>query len=54
MNLVLLFSNVQQAELDNAVLTDDKLVISSTSNVTLFDKILQNLHGSGESEFERD
>jgi hypothetical protein len=54
MNLVLLFSDVMQAELDNAVLTDDKLVISSTSNVTLFDKILTNLHTSGESEFERD
>lgn len=54
MNLVMLFSDIQQAELDNAVLTDGKLVISSTSNVTLFDKILKNLHGSGESEFERD
>ena len=54
MNLVLLFSDIQQADLDNAVLTDGKLVISSTSNVALFDKILKNLHGSGESEFERD
>jgi len=53
-NLSLLLSDISQAELDNADLTNGKLVISSTSNVTLFDKILKNLHDSGESEFERD
>jgi hypothetical protein len=54
MNLSLLLSDISQTDFDNAVLTDGKLVISSKSNVTLFDKILKNLHGSGESEFERD
>lgn len=54
MNLVMLLSGVTQTELDNADLTNGKLVISSTSNVTLFERILRNLHGSGESEFERD
>jgi hypothetical protein len=54
MNLSLLLSDISQTDLDNAVLTAGKLVISSTVNVTLYYKILKNLHGSGESEFERD
>jgi hypothetical protein len=53
-NLVQLLSGVTQTELDNATLTNDILVISRASNVTLFDKLLINLHESGESEFERD
>lgn len=54
MNLVLLLNGVTQTELDNADLTNGKLVISSSSNVLLFNMILRNLHESGESEFERD
>lgn len=53
-NLVQLLNGITQTELDNAVLTNDKLVISRTVNVTLFDAILKNLHESGETEFEKD
>jgi hypothetical protein len=54
MNLSLLLSGISQTDLDNAVLTDGKLVINSTVNVTLYNKIRKNLHECGESEFERD
>jgi len=53
MNLVLLLNGVTQTELDNATLTNGKLVISSTANAILFEEILKNFHESGESEFER-
>jgi hypothetical protein len=54
MNLVLLMNNISQTELDNAVLTNGRLVISNTINVSLYNMIRKNLHESGESEFERD
>lgn len=54
MNLSLLLTDISQTDLDNAVLTDGKLVISNTVNVTLYKRIRKNLHESGESEFERD
>ena len=54
MNLSLLMNEVSQTELDNAVLTDGNLVISSSVNVSLYNRIKKNLHDSGDSEFERD
>lgn len=54
MNLSLLMNDVSQADLDNAVLTDGKLVISSSVNANLYKRIKKNLHESGESEFKRD
>jgi hypothetical protein len=42
------------AELENADLTNGKLVISRTSNLALFNKIKKNFHESEHSEFERD
>lgn len=53
-NLVQLMSTVSQTELDNADLTNGILVISSTSNVTLYNKVKKNFHESEHSEFERD
>jgi hypothetical protein len=53
-NLVQLMSNISQAELDNADLTNGKLIISSTSNVALYTKVKTNFHESEHSEFEKD
>lgn len=54
MNLSLVMTGISQAGLDNAVLTNGNLIISSTVNVNLYNIIKKNLHESGESEFERD
>jgi hypothetical protein len=54
MNLSIVMSDINQTALDNAVLTNGKLVISSSVNVTLYNRIKKNLHESGDSEFERD
>ena len=53
-NLTLLMSDILQSDLDNAVLTNGKLVISSTSNITLYGKIKKNLLECEDSEFEQD
>lgn len=53
-NLVQLMSTVTMAELENADLTNGVLVISSTSNVALYNKVKKNFHESEHSEFEKD
>jgi hypothetical protein len=54
MNLTLLMSGILQSDLDSAVLTNDKIVISSTSNVALYNKIKENLLECEDSEFEQE
>jgi hypothetical protein len=53
-NLVQLMSTVTMAELENADLTNGVLVISSATNVALYNKVKKNFHESEHSEFERD
>jgi hypothetical protein len=50
MNLALLFAGVQSAELDGASLTNGKLIISNTSNSSLYESIIANFSTCGESK----
>jgi hypothetical protein len=54
LNLALLMSDIHQSDLDSAELTNGKLVISSTSNVTLYNKIMNNLLECEDSELEQE
>ena len=54
MNLTLLMSDILESDLDNAVLTNGKIIISSTSNAALYDKIRKNLLECEDSEFEHE
>jgi hypothetical protein len=53
MNLTLLMIDILESDLDNAVLTNGKIAISSTSNAALYDKIRKNLLECEDSEFEQ-
>ena len=50
MNLTLLFSGIQSSDLDGATLTGGKILISNTSNASLYNKIISNFSSCGESE----
>lgn len=50
MNLSLLFAGVQSADLDGATLANGKILISNTSNASLYNKIITNFSSCGESE----
>ena len=54
LNLSLLTRGITQAMLDNAVKTNGTIVISSSSNVNLYNIILNNVKDSDEIEFEKD
>jgi hypothetical protein len=45
-------AGITAAELNMATLTNGKIIISSKSNVTLYNKILSNAPNSGDSKFE--
>ncbi len=53
-NLSLLTTGVSELMLNNAVLTNGTIIISSTSNANIYNIILNNLHDSDEVEFEHD
>jgi hypothetical protein len=53
MNLTLLFSGFQSADLDGAMLSNGKIIISSISNTSLYNKIITNLSTCGESEVSK-
>lgn len=53
-NLSLLMNGILQSDLDNAVLTDGKIVISSTSNSALYSIIKENFSKSEESEIQHE
>jgi hypothetical protein len=50
MNLTLLFAGIQSADLDGATLTNGKIMISNSSNTSLYSKIIANFSSCGESE----
>jgi hypothetical protein len=50
MNLTLLFGGIQSSDLDGATLSDNKIMISSTFNASLYNKIITNFSSCGESE----
>jgi hypothetical protein len=54
LNLTLLLNGIGQSDLSGATLTNGKIVISSTSNASLYDKIRGNLDSSDEAEFNED
>jgi hypothetical protein len=51
--LTLLFTGIQSSDLDGATLTNGKIMISSTSNSSLYSKIISNLSACEESEFSK-
>jgi len=53
-NLSLLTTGVSELMLNNAVLTNGTIIISSTSNANIYNIILNNLHDSDEVEFKHD
>lgn len=53
LNLTLLMSNILQSELDGALLSNGKIVISTSSNSSLLVKIKGNFLSSGDSEFKQ-
>jgi hypothetical protein len=53
MNLSLLFSGIQSADLDAATLTNGKILISSFSNNSLYNKVIANFSTCGESEVSK-
>jgi len=53
MNLSLLFSGIQSADLDGAILTSGKIIISNSSNASLYNKIIANFSSCGEPEVSK-
>lgn len=53
LNLSLLLSDVAVSDLDGATLTDGKIIISTSSNLSLYNKILSQFSSCTESEFSR-
>ena len=53
-NLNLLMNGILQSDLDNAMLTNGKIVISSTSNSALYTTIKENFSKSEESEIKHE
>lgn len=53
-NLNLLMNGILQSDLDNAMLTNGKIVISSTSNSALYTSIKENFSKSEESEIKHE
>jgi len=53
MNLTLLFAGIQSPDLDGATLTNGKIVISNTSNTSLYNNIIANLSSCGESKVSK-
>jgi hypothetical protein len=53
MNLVLLFSGIQPADLDGASLSGGRVIISAASNTSLYNKVISNLSTCGESEVSK-
>ena len=53
MNLTLLMSGILTSELESATLTNGKIIISSASNSSLFQKINFNLSHCEESQFDQ-
>lgn len=53
LSLSKLLSGIQSSELDMATLTNGKIIISSTSNATLYNKIKTGIVMCGESEFKK-
>ncbi len=51
LNLSLLLSDVAVSDLDDATLTDGKIIISITSNVSLYNKVISQFSTCTESEF---
>lgn len=54
LNLTLLLNGIGQSDLSVATLMNGKIVISSTSNVSLYNKIRGNFDSSDEAEFNKD
>ena len=54
LNLALITKGVTEAMLNNAVRTGGTVVISSTSNPTIYNIILNNIHDSDEVKFDHD
>ncbi len=54
LNLALLTTGVTESMLNNASSTNGTIMISSTSNISIYNIILNNLHDSDEVEFEHD
>lgn len=54
LNLALLMNGILTADLDNATLTNGKIVISGTSNTSLYTRITGNFDSCEDSEFEQD
>ncbi|UKJ09195.1 hypothetical protein [Solitalea lacus] len=54
LNLNLLSTGITAAELEAAVKTNGKIVISSTSNQAIYAKMLANLHAVADVEFENE
>jgi hypothetical protein len=53
LNLSLLLSDIVVTDLDGATLTDGKIIISNSSNVSLYDKVISQFSTCTESEFSR-
>ncbi|MCL4484119.1 MAG: DUF4382 domain-containing protein [Bacteroidetes bacterium] len=54
LNLALLMNGILQSDLDSVILTNGKIVISSTSNVLLYAKIKGNFDSCDHTEFDKD
>jgi len=54
LNLALLMYGILQSDLDIATLTNGKIVISSASNISLYNKIKANFNSSDHAEFNKD
>ncbi|MCX6221798.1 MAG: hypothetical protein NTZ69_12520 [Bacteroidia bacterium] len=54
LNLALLMNGILQSDLDVAMLTNGKIVISNTSNILLYNKIKGNFNSSDHAEFTKD
>ena len=54
LNLILLMNGILKSDLDSATRTNGKIVISSTSNNSLYTKIKGNFDSCEDSEFDQD
>jgi hypothetical protein len=53
MNLTLLFAGIQSVDLDGATLSNGKIIISNSSNTSLYNKVIANLSSCGESHVSK-